>query len=161
MPAVIPASVSWVLWPPVKARSSWSLSTVLIACMPGDATCAASSGRTVVACPTNTGESSGRAPNVIPSLTRSLRVGSRLAVTQKSLIVCFRVMKVRNCAASGPRGVPEVATSALPPRSPPPRLLRGANVASHANGAFFTAWGSRKAPAKTIATVSEKNRSLA
>jgi acyl carrier protein len=53
------------------------------------------------------------------------RVGSRLAVTQKSFIVCCWVMNCRNLAATSPRCVPAVATRALPPRSPPPRLLRG------------------------------------
>ena len=81
---------------------------------------------TVDACPTNTGDSSGRTANSMPFSTRSSRVGSSEEEAQKSRIGPSVVTKSRNFAASSGLAVALVATSALPPKSPAERdLARG------------------------------------
>ncbi len=98
----------------------------MIDAMSGDATCATSSGRITDAWSTNVRVSSGRTRNRRPPSTRSRRVGSSDARSQKSCICGRRVMKSRNDAARSGLVVCAVATRALPPKSLPPRSCRGA-----------------------------------
>ena len=90
---------------------------------------AESSGCTVAAWPTNTGDSSGRTANSMPYSTRSARVGSSEAAAQKSRIGSV-VTKSRNFAASsgcGDRWRPGRCRRSRRAA----RTLRGEKVAPH------------------------------
>ncbi len=148
-------TVSAAFRPPRKAFSSSFCSAVLSLANWGTVTCRTCSGVIVVAGSTNTCIRSGRIAKSSLVSVSDFRVGSTVGLSQKVRICSSRTTNSRNLAAASVFLPSLAATIALPPRSVAAASSFGIGSAPYSNflPTALSMLGSRKSPAKAIATV--------
>ena len=164
MPSLMPRIVVSVLWPPTNASSSWSLSTVMIVDIDGRGDLRRSPGPArSPACPTKTGESSGRTRELDARLDEVAAGGQQARRARRSRASARpAVMKLEEGRGEGGvLGASRSRRGRCPRSHPPARSFRGGKVAPHSKSSVVVASGMRNAPPNVIAAVWEKKRSLA